>query len=76
VGDRCPEERHDGVADELVDGTLVAIDLGHETTQALGRELADLLDIQSLGQAREADQVGEEDRDRPSLLITGRTKRR
>ena len=50
VGERRAEEGHDAIAGELVDRTLVAVDLGHEDLETAVQDLVDLLRVQLLGQ--------------------------
>ena len=63
VGDRGTPQRHDGIADELLDGTAVAIDDHPGALEISILQLAHGLGIAARGERREADQVGEEDRD-------------
>ena len=63
---RTPD-RHDGVADELLDGAAVALDHVAGDVEVPAQELANLLVVAALGQGRESDQVGEEDRDEAAL---------
>ena len=63
VRDGRAEDRHHRVADELLDGAAVALELlAHVRVVAaeLGR---DVLGVELLGPRREADQVGEQDGD-------------
>ena len=62
VGDRGPEERHDAVAEELVDRALVAVDLGEHEVEGPAHEPVDLLGVEALGQRGEAGDVHEEHR--------------
>ena len=65
-GRRAPH-RHDRVADELLDGPAVrADDLGRGREVAV-QQLTDRLGVARLGQGREADEVGEQDRDEAAL---------
>jgi len=59
--------RHDGVADELLDGPAVAIDQRARRVEVARQELADLFGVARLGERGEADQVGEEHRDELAL---------
>ena len=77
VRGRRAEGRHDGIADELLDDAAVALDdlAGH--LEVSRQQLADVLGIAGLGQGREADEVGEQDRDEPPLRhADGRVVRR
>ena len=68
VRQRRAEERHDGVADELLDRAAEPLQLGLHPA-VIGREhAADVLRIEVLGAAGEADEVGEEDADDLALL--------
>ena len=64
---RRAEHRHDGVADELLDHAAVPVDDLARDVEVAGEQLAHVLGVTGLGQAREADQVGEEDRDEAPL---------
>ena len=67
AGGRRAPDGHDRVADELLDRPAVAPDdLGREVEVA-GQGLADLLAVALLGERREADEVGEQDRDEAAL---------
>ena len=68
VGDRRAEQGDDGVADDLVDLPAEGVDVGDEPLEAAVDEVLHLLGIAGLGQRREADEVGEEDRDDPTLV--------
>ena len=67
VGDGRTPHRHDRVADELLDRTAVARDDLTREVEVAGQELARVLRVAALGKAREADQVGEQDRDEATL---------
>ena len=59
---RCAEDGHDGVADELVDRTLVLEDdVGH-AREVLVQQLSDVSRGHALGKAGEADDVREQHR--------------
>ena len=68
---RAPD-RHHCVADELLDRAAQAFDQRAAALEVLAEELADVLGVTMLGQRREADQVGEQHRDEPSLGDRGR----
>ncbi len=71
-GDRGAPDGHHRVADELLDRPAVAADdLGREVEVA-GQGVPDILGVALLGERGEADQVGEQDRDEPSLGDRGR----
>ena len=67
VGRRGAPDGHDGVADELLDRPAVAGDHVAGHVEVAGQELASVLRVATLSQGREPDEVGEEDRDDPSL---------
>ena len=63
----CTPDGHDRVTDELLDRAAVAADHLLGELEVAGQELAGVLGILALGQGREADQVGEQDRHEPAL---------
>ena len=65
-GRRAPD-RHDGVADELLDRPAVAADDVAREVEVAAQQLARLLRVAPLGERREADEVGEEDRHEAAL---------
>ena len=69
VGDRRAEQRHDAVAEELVDRALVAVDLGQHQLEGAGHEGVDVLGIEALGDRGEAGDVHEEHRDLLALAL-------
>ncbi len=68
VGQRCAEQRHHGVADDLVDPATVGGDVVGQQVEASVDEVLDLLGIGRLGQRGEADQVAEDHGDDPALV--------
>ena len=60
VGQRGAEERHDRVADELLHGAAVALELGLQAGVVRRQHPAHVLGVELLGAAGEADEVGEE----------------
>ena len=62
VRQRRPEERHHGVADELLDRSAVAFELGTQPLVVRAEDRLDVLRVERLGARGEADQVGEEHR--------------
>jgi class 3 adenylate cyclase len=68
VRQRGAEERHHGVADELLDRAPVALELGADTCPVRSLEGAHLFRIELLGAGGEADQVGEQDGQDLALL--------
>ena len=72
VCDRRAEDRHDRVADELLDRPAEALELGAHA-RVVGLEQAPhVLGIHALGPRREADEVAEEARDDLALLARAR----
>ena len=67
AGDGGAPDGHDGVADELLDGAAVAADHLAGELEVAVQELAGVLGVVALGEGREADEVGEEDRDEAAL---------
>ena len=65
--DRRAPDRHDRVADELLDHAAVAADHRAGRVEVPRQQLAHLLGIARLRQRREADQVGEQHRAHPPL---------
>ena len=63
VRGRRAEERHHRVADELLDGAAVALELGADALVVRAEERLDVLGVELLGPLREADEVAEDDRD-------------
>jgi hypothetical protein len=61
VCDRRPEDRHHGVADELLDGSAATLELGAESIVVGPQDCLDVLGVQRFGARREADEVGEQD---------------
>ena len=55
------EEGHDTIAPELVDGSLVPVDLIHQDTETAVHDLVDILRIELLGHGSEARHIREED---------------
>src|SRR5262249_38895213 len=69
MADRRPEERHDSVAHDLVDGALVVVDRLHHPLKHGVEELAGLFGIPVSQQLHRALQIGEEHRDLLSLPL-------
>ena len=67
VGGRRAPHRHDRVADELLDRPAVELDDLGGGLEVAAQQLADGLGIAVLGEAREADEVGEQDGDQAPL---------
>ena len=68
VRDRRPEQRHDGIPDELLDRPSVALELVLQPGVVGLEHRADVLGVERLGSAREPDEVGEEHGDDLALL--------
>ena len=69
VGDRCPPDRHDRIADELLDRAPVPPDDVTREVEVPGEGLADVLGIPLRRIRREAHQIGEQDRHQPALRL-------
>ncbi len=67
VGDRRTPDGHHRVADELLDEPAVPADHLPRELEVAGQELAGVLGVAALGQGREADEVGEQDRHEAAL---------
>ncbi len=63
VRGRRAEQRHHRVADELLDGAAVALELRAHALVVRPEKRLDVLGIHRLGACREADEVAEDDRD-------------
>ena len=63
VGGRRPEERHHGIADELLDRAAVALELGADARVVGTEDRLDVLRVERLRPRREAHEVAEDDRD-------------
>ncbi len=73
MGHGSSEERHDCVADELLDRTAVALELGADARVVGPQDRLDVLRVETLRLRREADEVAEDDRDH--LALSARTPR-
>src|SRR5439155_1416219 len=71
VRHRRTEQRHDRVADELLDRTAEALELGTEAFVVRGEERSHVLGVHGLGAFGEADEIREEDSDDLALLGQG-----
>ena len=71
VGLRRAVDRHHRVADVLLDGAAIALDLGRHGLEVGALDLANLFGVARLGPAREADEVDEQHRDEASLFADG-----
>jgi hypothetical protein len=71
VGHRRAEQGHHGVADELLHRSPEAFQVGPEALVVGGEHTSDVLDVQALGPAGEADQVAEQHADPLALLPAG-----
>ena len=74
--DRSAPHGHHGVADELLDRAAVELDQASARVEVAGEELARVLGVSLLGCSGEADEVGEEDGDEPSLGRRGSARGR
>ena len=71
VGDRRAEQRHHTIAEELVDGPLVAVDGLDDDLERPVHDRVDLLGVQALRHRREAGDVAEHDRHLLPLSLDG-----
>jgi hypothetical protein len=76
VRGRCPEQRHHRVADEFLDGSTEALELGAKVSVVWREQRAHVLRVERLRPSREADQVGEEHGDHLPFLANGPIRRR
>ena len=72
VRDRRPEQRHDRVAEHLVDDAAVGLDVGDEQREGGVDQALDLFGVAAFGDRREADDVGEQHGDDPPFLVGDR----
>ena len=72
VRDRRAEDRHHGVADELLDRAAEALDLAGDALVVRAERGADVLGVGPVGAGREADEVDEEHGDDLALLAARR----
>ena len=63
VQDRQAEDRHDRVADVLLDRAAVGLELGPHRVEVAGHQLAQRLGVEPLAEVGRAPQIGEDDRD-------------
>jgi hypothetical protein len=68
VRGRRPEDGDDGIADELLDGAAVALELVAEPRVVRREQGPDVLGVEALGALGRADHVGEDDRHALALL--------
>ena len=71
MGDRRAEQRHDPIAEELIDGSLVVMDLGQHHLESPGHQTVDLFGVDALGERRETGDVDEKDGDLLALALEG-----
>jgi hypothetical protein len=76
LSDRRAPYRHDRITDELLDGAAVAFDDGPACLEVGVEQGTNILGVTRLGDRGEADQVGEQDADHPSLGCRGGRRRR
>src|SRR5216683_1115435 len=69
VRDRRAEERHEAVAQELVDGALEAVDLAERPLEEGAEQRVHAVGPELLGQYGGADQIAEQHRDRLALAF-------
>ena len=63
------ERCHDGVADELLDESVVALDRRGQLPKEVVLERADILRVQALSERRETREIGEQDGHQPSIAL-------
>ena len=66
---RGPEDRHDGVADVLLDDAAVVLDPRARVVEVQLVAIADVLGVGAVGTCRRTDHVDEQDRDELPLLL-------
>src|SRR5262249_8235748 len=69
MSDRRPEQRHDAVAEELIDGALVAMDFGQHQLEGTSHESVHVLRIQPIGHRGESRHVDKEHGDLLALAF-------
>ena len=74
VRDGRTEDRDNGIADELLDESPAPLDLLRQLREGAGHQRAQLFGVEVLGERREPDEIGEDDRDAPPLA--GEDRRR
>src|SRR5204863_9173847 len=74
--ERRAEERHHGVADELLDRAAEALELVAQTLPVRREQPAHVLGVEPFRPRREPDEVGEENRDELPLLTAWLRNRR
>src|ERR1041385_2053016 len=65
---RHPEDSHDCIADELLEGAAVFLDDLLRGREVAGQELTEVLRVELLADPCRADEIREEDGDDPALL--------
>ena len=68
VRDRRPEDRHDGVADVLVDRPAIALDLARQRGEERGQDSTQVFGVELFPERGRAGQIGEQDRDETPVL--------
>ena len=68
VRHRRPEDRHDGVADVLVDRPAVALDLARQRAKERGQDSTQVFGVEPFPERGRARQVGEQDGDQTPVL--------
>jgi hypothetical protein len=68
VGDRRPEDRDDGVSDELLYRAAEALELGLRARVIRRKETTNVLGVEPLRASREVDEVDEDRRDDLALF--------
>jgi hypothetical protein len=72
MGDGGPENRHNGVADELLHRSAEPLDFRTQAREVRREHGAHVLGAEPLGPSGEADEIGEENGDHLALLTSAR----
>ncbi len=72
---RQPEDRHDRIADELLDHASVALELGAHRVEVPSHHLAERLRVELFAHGRRALEVREHDRHDLAVLVRGGSRR-
>ena len=71
MGQGCPEQGHDPISGELVDGAFILMNLIHQDPQAAVHDLVDFFGVQLLGEGSEAGHIGKQHSHQLSLTLQG-----
>ena len=75
VRDRRAEQRHETVAQELIDGALVAMDLSQRAVEEAAQQRVHFVGAELLGERRRTDDVAEQHGHRLALALQGAARR-